>query len=468
MPTYSYIPLSTALQELSNRLFDSAQTFWSGPELTFYLQEALRTWNAMTGYWRGDFTFPARNGITWYDLTDNVNLPNTLRPYTITDAYLYQIIQYHLLEPATGVNPWTGVSNQFTADDLINAVQRRRDEILAVCGCTLNRRLVPAVAGRTQLPDTVIDVRRLSYQPTPPSLPYGRGFYGAGPYGQFAPNEKSSVVWPDDEWSERSFNRNYTINPAGTPQTYLMSTQPPIAFDTDAPPAVPGNYELLTVEAGPLLSAATPHTLLIPDDWTHVIKWGALADLLNRESEAKDQLRAKYCEQRYQMGLALLASAPALLAARIANVAIQVDSVRAADEFNTGWEAAAPGMPQSALYAGLNLVALTPIPDAGNYSVTATVVENAPVPVVAGDFIQVSRDDLDVIIDYAQHLASFKMGGAEFVSTSPLLERFLAKAAVYGLKLSELGQYTSAITALSQQETNLNPRMAPAPSGGPA
>lgn len=447
MATYSYITLAQASQQLSDRLYDSTPTFWSQAELTFYIQESLRTFNAMTGYWRGDFIFQSSDGVIWYDLTQQAN---TLRPYTVTDAYLYQIIQYHLLEPATGVNPWTGVSNQFTANDLINAVQRRRDEILSVTGCTLNVRLVPAIAGRTQLPDTVIDVRRIAYQPV----------------GGATPTSLSSVVWPDDEWSERSFDGSYTINPPGAPLTYLMTTQPPIAFDVDTPPAVPGNYELLTVEAGPLLAAATPQTLLVPDDWTHVIKWGALADLLNRESEAKDQLRAKYCETRYRMGLQVLMASPALLAGRIANVAIQVDSVRSSDEFNTSWEATAPGTPTFALQSGLNLVALSPTPDAGNYSVTATVVENAPVPVNPTDLVQVSRDDLDVIIDYAQHLASFKMGGAEFSSTMPLLERFMSKVAIYNLKLTEIAEYQSFIAGLSQQEENTNPRMAPMPAGG--
>jgi hypothetical protein len=445
LATYNYITLSQASQQLANRLYDSSMVFWGAAELVLYIQEALRTWNAMTGYWRGDFVFPSQSGVIWYDLTDQ---PNTLIPYTITDAYLYQIIQYHLLEPATGVNPWSGVSNQFTANDLISAVQRRRDEILSVTGCTINVRMVPAIAGRTQLPDTVIDVRRLAYWPV----------------GGATPASLASVVWPDDEWSERSFNGSYTINPPGTPQTYLMTTQPPIAFDTDAPPALPGEYEVLTVEAGPLLVAATPQTLMVPDDWTHVIKWGALADLLNRESEAKDQLRAKYCEQRYRMGLQLLMSSPSILAARIGNVAIQVDAVRTNDEFNTSWESLGPGTPTMALQSGSNLIALSPTPDAGNYSVTATVVENAPVPVALGDSVQVARDDLDVIIDYAQHLASFKMGGAEFTSTMPLLERFMSKAAVYGLKLTEIAEYDALITGVSQQEENLNPRMAPAPA----
>jgi hypothetical protein len=326
---YGYATLGFVRQELGFRLSDLNQVFWSPAELNLYIVEALRTWNALTAFWRGDFVFAAQQGVTWYDLTNATQIPGTLRPLTITDTYLYSVIQYHLLEPVNWL-PWVGNSAQFVADDLVNAVQRRRDEILSLTGCTITERLVPAVAGRIQLPDTVIDVRRMAYVPS-----------------TLFPTQAASAMWPEDAWAEQSFNRLYIQSPAGTPYTYLLSTQPPINFDTDRPPAYGGNYDLLTVEAGPLLSIPTPNLLSIPDDWTHVIKWGALADLLSMESNAKDIPRATYCEMRYRMGIAALAAAPALLAMRVDNVAMQVDSVRAADTYNTGWQGVAQGRPEA-------------------------------------------------------------------------------------------------------------------------
>lgn len=443
--TYQYITLAQAEQQLANRLYDSAMTFWTAAELAAYLTESLRTWNALTNYWRGDFTFLVQQGVVWYDLTDATNLPNTLRPYTVTDADLYSLMLLHLLEPnVTGINPYNG-SLQFSAADFLAAVQRRRDEVLSVTGCTLTRRLIGAAAGRTYLPDTVIDVRRMAYLPNSP--------------GMF------NVVWADDTWSEQAFDPEYTVNPPGNPLTYLMSTEPPISVDTDAPPAFAGNYEFLTVEAGAALSATTPSTLLIPDDWTWVIKWGAMADLLGRESPAKDSPRAQYCEARYQMGLKLMASASALLALRVGNVPVQIDAVRGADLYNTSWEGRVQAAPDMCVHAGLNLIGINP-PDSGTYSLAATVVENAPIPASGGAFLQVSRGDLDAIIDYAQHLASFKLGGAEFTSTMPLLQRFLAQAKNYGLKLDELGEFTETLYGLSQRENQMNPVMAPEPAGG--
>ena len=102
-PVYTYTNLATVRQELANRLYDGGMIFWQPSELQLYIAESLRTWNALTGYWRTDFVFPAVAATTWYNLP---LLPNTLRPYTLLDTDVYRLIQYHLLEPAVGVNPW--------------------------------------------------------------------------------------------------------------------------------------------------------------------------------------------------------------------------------------------------------------------------------------------------------------------------------------------------------------------------
>ena len=449
---YAYITLAQARQQLANRLYDSNQVFWSSLELNSYITEALRTWNALTSYWRGDFLFPSVQGQIWYDIP---TLANTLRPYTVTDVSLYQEILYHLLEPITGP-----VSLQFSTDDIVNAVQRRRDELLAISDCTQTVTTVGAVAGRITLPDTVIDVRRMAYLPTQSVLTgvgYGTGRYGFGLYGYSAKARvdipKPSVLWPADTWGEQSYDTTYTLNPAGkpnTPLTYLLSTQPPLSFDTNAPPSFGGSYELLTVNAGVTLSfAGTATPFLIPDDWTPVIKWGALADLFGRASNAQDSLRQQYCEQRYRMGCALLANSAALLAMRINNVPAQVSSIRGADLYNTSWEGLDNSTPRQVYHAGLNLITLSPPADAGingvPYDCTATVVENAPVPVADGDNVQVGHEDLDAILDYSVHVAATKMGGKEFLDTMPLFQRFMQAASLYNSKLLENAEYNSIL-----------------------
>lgn len=474
MAVYNYITQAQALTQLANRLYDPTEQFWSHAEKTLYLQEALRCWNALTGFWRGDFVGPTQNRVVFYDLTSATTFPNTLRPLTLHDTDLYPIIQSQLLEPAVGVNPWTGVSTQFTADDLINAVQRRRDELLSISGCTYTRRTVPAVPGRIQLPDSVIDIRRVAYLINPSFAGggfapngYGMGGYGLTPYGGTSGivGVSNSVLFQDDTWGEQSYNRGFTTKPPGSPIAWMQSTQPPVSFDVDRPPAYGGNYEVLTVDAGAALSPTVPQLLSVPDDWAWAIKWGALADLLLRDASAKDSSRAAYCEQRYRMATALLTDAPATLAARIANTPLQIDSVKLADQFRAFWQALTPAQPDTLLTAGLNLIAFAPTPNAGPYSVTFTVVKNAPMPVSDADSVQVAREDLDAILDYSVHIAMFKTGGAEFSDTMPLFERFLKQAGLYNTKLMEWGEFSKILNEVSSLEEDYNPRTAPQEAG---
>lgn len=444
MPLYTYATLAQASTDLAARLYDATGQFWTDAERQAYLIESLRSWNAHANFWRSDFSFNTRSGVTWYDFTDATNLPNSLRLLTVTDQSIYSMIEYHLLEPQTSTYPltWSG-STQFSLADIIAAVQRRRDEILSITGCTISRRIVPASPGRTVLPDIVLDIRRLAWLPNI----VGQSTYTAVPITQ------------DDNYALMSFDQGYTVAEPGEPGVYMQSAQPPLTFDVDVPPAVVGQYELLTIEAGPTLSASTASTLLIPDDWTWLIKWGALADLLSRESIAKDIPRAKYCELRYRQGLAILLNAPSLLTMRLNNIPLEVTAVRDQDLYKPTWQAQAAGAPTVALCAGLNLVALSVTPDAGPYGLVASVVENAPIPTSPTDYIQLGRDDYDVLLDEAQHLAAFKMGGIEFLATLPLHARFMQQAAIYNQKLLTYGGMTDAMLALSHMEDMVNPRL---------
>jgi hypothetical protein len=440
--SYSEYTLAQFRAELSSRLYDNAVQFWPTAELNLQIAEALRMWNALTAYWRGDFTFSTQAATTWYDISNLTVAANTLRPTTLTDASIYALMQYNLLEPQ-GMNPWVG-SLQYSAQDLLSAVQRRRDELLSISGCTVLRLTTPAVAGRILLPESTLDVRRMAYLPS-----------------TSFPTQLPSPMFAEDAWAEQSFSPSYLQLPAGTPIAFMLSTQPPLSFDVDRTPAFGGNYELLLTEAGAPLSVATPSPLGFPDDFAWVLRFGALADLFSRDSDAQDPLRAAYCEQMYRMGLAVLTTAPALLQLRVNNVPVITDAVTNADAFQPGWQTLTPGVPTTAYTAGLNLVALAPQPTSSGTSITATVVRNAPIPANDAAFIQAGWDDANVILDLCVHLALLKSGGAEFQSTIPLLQRFLKQAATYRSKLLEIAEYSALLLNVSQQQENALPRMQP-------
>ena len=83
--------------------------------------------------------------------------PTSPRYQTLTDSYLYEVAQYHLLEPPTGNGTWTGTS-QFSLADFTQALQRRRDQILQATDCNVGPfsttlGLAVTDANRVLLPD---------------------------------------------------------------------------------------------------------------------------------------------------------------------------------------------------------------------------------------------------------------------------------------------------------------------------
>lgn len=441
-PTTSEMPYTSttytqAKAQLAERLYYTSAPFWPDAELGAYILEALQSFNAFANFYRSEFVFPSVQGGTWYDLT---NQPGTLRPFTTTDTSLISLIEYHLLEPQNIAYPlvWAG-SKQFAFPDILAAIQQLRDQLLSESGCTLSESLVSAVPGRTFLPDSVTSIRRVCW------IPAGFGF---------TPN----CLLPSDIWGQQSFEAGFPQLSPGYPLTYRRSSEPPLSFDVDIQPAVPGQYDTLTMNAGTPLSLTAATTLPVPDDWTPIVKYGALAQLFSRGSAAEDPFRAQYCAMRYKQGVAAMTMAPALIAARIGDVPVTVEAVTNADFYAANWQGLTPGTPVALYYAGLNMVALAPAPDVnGPYSVTASVVRNMVLPASDADFIQVGRDDMNAVLDYAQHIAMLKCGGAEFAATFPLYQSFMRHCALYNSKLKALSPYLEQIDLRSVEDQRANP-----------
>jgi len=437
---YSFVTLAQAQADLQARLYNTvssaSQQFWTPAELTTYLQEALRTWNSLTSTFRDTFSFPLSPGVQWYDLT---SVGGSLRPMTLTDATLLLQLEYHLLEPLTTLYPlsWAG-SSQFGITNLLDAIGTARDETLSETGCTLTRSLVASGGGRTTLLDSVLDIQRLAWLPNA-----GLGYLPV-------------ALESSDLQEKQDFDFAYASAGSQPPETYLQSSDPPLAFDVDYTPPVPGRFEVLSVNAGGAESASTITPLGVPDDWSWVVKFGALEELFSREGLAKDPLRADYSARRFQQGKELLKDAPALLSITLNGQALQVDAVRNGDDYNSGWQGTPAGQPTDCYIAGLNLLGFE-TPDAGSYTIGATVVENAPVPSAGTDYLQVGRDSYEVVLDYAQHLAALKLGGEEFQKTLPLFQNFLAFAGTFNAKLRELGFFQRPMYETSQLQEERSP-----------
>lgn len=403
--------LAQAQDDLADRLFDPTFVHWGADELTRYLQEALRWWNAATAYWRDTASFTTIANQAFYDLA---TVLSTLRARTLTNWNLVTDLQFALLEPPAAGGAWTG-TNQFDLTVLSTAIQRRRDQFLRDTGCVLTAAVhpysPPPVTGRILLNEPILIVRRAAWAP-----------------------DATGTIQPlmrDDEFAANAFAVGWPQS-TEAPFAYSVSVTPPLTLQLIPPTSSNGDLHLLSINKGVAVNAGSNVGLGLPDDFVWAVKFGVLADLLKEDGLAHDPQRAQYCEGRYQEGVELCKRAGVVLAARIDGTTIRIGSVSDADSYEPLWQLT-PGVPRELLLMSQNLLATNPRADAASppYSIQLDVVRNAPVPVsVTNDVLQIGGDIYDSILDYAQHLALFKEGPDQLGMAMPLLARAAAAAGV--------------------------------------
>ena len=452
MPTYSWLTLAEAVSALQGRLANT--TFWTQAELIFYVNESLRFWNALTEQFNADFLFTS--STAW---TNTGTATGSPRLRSVTDSYLYAQMQYMLLEPPSGGGAWTGTT-QFDLASLQFSLQKRRDELIQATNCNLvNLAPLATTPGtrRTQLPDTILEPQRVRFLPV-------TGF------------GNNITLTREDTQAFQYFESNY-LQTVGTPLSWSVSSEPPLAFDVDIAPAVSGTYDFIGLQSGPTFAPPASTLLGVPDDFSMLILYGALADLLGRESEATDRARAAYCLKRFTDGIKIMRQSNWLLQANINGFPVDTSSMFEMDSYSPEWQDSVTAFP-TVVQGGMDFLNVAPNPDAdssgygdggfgdGGYggtgsdtvSVDVTLLANAPLPVLLTDFVQVSRDVFDVVLSYAQRLATFKMGGAEWASTEVLEQDFMRAAATTNKRLLKIGIFDDVLHSQGRRETELVPR----------
>jgi hypothetical protein len=439
------VSLGEAISEVSTRLGDPGMVFWAHDELYAYLCESLRVLNSLTGFWKEQYTFTLTPPFTqnWFP----ANGTGTPRAQTLTDTDIYNLIECHLLEPATGAT-WTG-TNQFSISDLWQSCSRRRNEMLQLAACNMAELTLNCMPGTNTVPvpDSALDVRRVRWVP--------------------AVNQGSPVTLQrGDVLSFQRFTPNYLQTNANPLRWDILSGQEaPGAINTllalvlDTLVNVPSQVQVLTIAGAPDFNPPGGLPLLIPDDWAWVLKFGALADILSKEEEGRDVARAAYCRQRYNEGLQLMITMPWLSQATLNGVAVDTPALASSDRFNYEWESRSGAFP-GIIVGGIDLFAVSPIPTAVT-SVGMTVVRNAPVPAnnhAAPIFLP--RDAMEAVLKEAVHLALFKCSGAEFQESVALHKEFINFCVQTNARLKVAGIFPSDYTPVSPKEFEQQPRFA--------
>lgn len=439
-------------QELANSLNDPGKVNWTDGELKVHVLNALRFWNVLTGDNKLWYNLNVVPGTLWYDLQQTAGSP---RAVGLEDTDLYSWLQYALIEPQLP-NASLGTA-QYSTDQLIQSLQRARDEFLMRTACTSTVYPVipvPNVADVT-LRETVILVRRGYWLPTPQV----GGGYAAG--------VNPAPVWPSDEFAVSAYSR-FGPNTPGNPQVYSAGVQPPLVLTLTPPPSVPGQVELLTVESQPALSNPPPPNTVfaLPQDFMPALYWRTLADLMSMNAECMDAERAKYARSRFDQFCELVKSYPFILSARIQGIPVMADAVENLDRYLPGWEVANPtaGGPLIVGYSGQNLVAF---PTSLQQQVGLYMVGSANLPANDAATIQLGHEVMDAVLGYAQHTASFKLGWSEFAATMPLFKAIVQLAATRNAQVRAMATFRDLLYERADREDEISPREQVA-SGGAA
>lgn len=435
MTTYAHTTFETAKSLLAARLNDSGMRFHSEPELGFSLVEALRVWNAVTGQHREQGQAALEPGVWMYQLAEDLfNGTELLRAQTITDRDMVSEIEYHLMEPQ-GLESWAG-GDQYTFDQVLSTVQRRRDQFLADTACVVSSRTDVVTGGSNgivSMGDNVVGIRRAVFATA------------SGRYSTLRKSDERFALSPASSW------RTHGISSA-----YSVLLLPSLSAQLIPPPAVNGTVESVVVTTGAELDTVGVGTLLgIPDDLAWGVKYGALADLF-RDQNSTDQGMSEYCENMYKLAVQLGTIMPVVLSAQLDGVYVNPAAISHTDMRQDGWQGTKRGSPTVLSIVAPDCVGVTPVPDSRPHIATLDVIRTAIVPGNDTDYLQIPREHLDAVLGMAQRTCMLKIGGHEYAATDTLAAKFFDQAQHYALRRSAAATALQTVRRGSDLEPSVN------------
>jgi hypothetical protein len=428
---YAQITYNQFVAAISARLNDPTNRFYSVAEVQQYALETLQTWQAFSAFTQERKNITTVAGQFLYNL--QALIPD-LAP-TITDRDVIVQIQRHLQEP-TSATSWIG-SEQFTFPQVVQSIQRRRDRFIIETGLSqaLTSLAVTAGPGNIELGNSMIDVVRATWKDL------------AGKFYTLFKTDQFALTGSSNTWFTGS----------GVPSDYTMVLATPLMIQVAPPPAANGSLELLTIDSGTDLDPANGATILnVPDDLVWVVKFGALADLFGQDGPGKDSGRQDYCESRWREGVALARLYNIIRFGYVLGSPAFIDSLAELDSFQPNWMNSANGPTQNLVASG-SILGVNPPPTVG-LTISLDITAKMPLPVAGGDFIQVGKEVVDALVDYAQHLAMLKEGAAELQETVEQYKNLVRMAAVVNDRLRANNNDFDALSDRSLREYHETPR----------
>ena len=426
------ISINSLVLQLQTRLAETTGVYWDTTELTYYVRQAIREFQVLTGFWRAKIQVPTVANQAFYDLS----AADAKLAYTVNDTDILSQVGAQILE--SDVIPYI-ITSQFALTALTEALDQRLQELFGETRMVVSE-YTPAEGavanGRITLPSGVLQIHRADWQD--------------GSSGLWTRLERS------DEIGGYGWAFNWPSSPS-TPQAYSVAVVPPFSLQLIPPPANSGDLDLLLTECDPYIYTGSSQLLGVPDDTTFALPWGILASILSQDSQSRDYQRASYALARWNMALEIFKKYPLVMQVSISlTPQIQPATMQGLDAWNPGWRNLPTAQPTTVAVAGRNLVAMAPIPDAV-YNTTMDCIVNSPASGSASTAISVPGDIVSALLDNATHIACFKMGGAEFTATVPMYQNFTKTAEKYASRERAEAINWEALRGVTEYENEQQP-----------
>lgn len=438
---YNHTTFADAKQRLANELGDPGKVFFTDAELGRYIIEALRWWGLTAQYFRETGRIQTVSGQSFYhietDLFDGAGI-NQLQSLTVSDRELINDLNYALMEPQITNWPggWIG-TEMFELQEISSILQDSRDEFLKLTACISSEYSQVVNTGRVNLPSDHIRILRADINPTG----------SAGPL----------PMWAVDQVQLYTYARTPSIGGVGRPNSYSISYTPQLVVDLWPAPNVPATLNIQGVRTGTTLDPTNVSTtLLIPDDASWALKYRTLADLTAGDGLARAPQISQYAEQRYQEALQSIANYLSVLWINDTGPRAQISTVSQFDQVRPTWRQTPGGSPYTVAQLNWNTLAVRPVPN-GVYTITFECIRKAILPTQDTDFIQVGRESMQAIYDYAQHVALVKSQGVEFQLTMQRYQSAQMAAMDYRQQLASQSNLYQATQLPSLQEKWFRP-----------
>lgn len=439
----------TTLLQLRNALIkalDSDPTvvnFWTIPELTITIQEALLTFGALSGFWKKQVLINTEEAKRVYDIfTDYENLDNISPSITYGD-----IINWLNLDLIEHISDTTPTSKLFTLTELLNTIESKYNTFQLKTGI-INGTVILNVAAQdslVKLPDNILDIVRVKYKYEVDGTNY------------------EVIVKRDDEESIAQNDPEALIE-EGVSAYYSTVFNAPNELFLYPIPSISGILEVIYVSSRDTTNTLATSTIVnLPNNLVIYLKYAVLEDIFNKDGPLNDVGRAAYCAKRWEEGLTIGKNYTSILAAKSNGLPIATDSLSKLDNYIDDLEASSDA-PYMLGLAGFNIFEIDVLPNSISNSILLSCIDNAALSVNDADFINIEIGYIDPLLNYCIHLLQFKCGVYNLALTNSYMEDFIKTSLSFNKRLMNRGINYDTLVGKTKLEETQYPKLVQQPS----